>query len=369
MFQPARAWWRCPPHLPFWVVICGRPYSSIKLLLITLNTVIWSMWLAFLAALVVDARISLGHAFKHLAVYLLDVVAVSAALIISVCFIGSGIQLICKLKDLRRLLDVAEAYNARLAGAALRDSNGGLGSECDSNDVAHPMAVVVLSAPSGLEESTFAPDSSHPSGSPFPSRQISPDSLLRAGRGSSGRQAEEETFRWNSSVDFNQISRPSSLAGDISSIPRPLSYTSSSVGRGSRSLAMRSSYRATQSRVSCSTITASLALVYDEASVSAPSVDYVISGVRRMLAVVITCVAAFFFRAAVILYCLVTTLNLLDRRMWLPYLLISEVVPYGLLLLFYFIPGCQAIGQGVGNLRHPSPSMTSADESCPAAMP
>merc|ERR1719353_1943820 len=95
------------------------------------------------------------------------------------------------------------------------------------------------------------------------------------------------------------------------------------------------------SRVTWSTMTASLALVHDEQSAS---VRPVVSGVKRMLIIVCTVIGAFFFRASVILYCLVSTdKHLFPRRLWLPYLAVSEILPYALLLLFYFTPGVQAI--------------------------
>merc|ERR1712196_231564 len=77
-----------------------------------------------------------------------------------------------------------------------------------------------------------------------------------------------------------------------------------------------------------------------------------------MLIVVSTCTGAFVFRAGIILYCLITrgtTMQkheaMFPRMMWMPYLLISEVAPYSLLLLFYFIPGCQAIHVGASSCR------------------
>merc|ERR1711874_774787 len=94
---------------------------------------------------------------------------------------------------------------------------------------------------------------------------------------------------------------------------------------------------------------------------------------RRMLIVVLTCMLAFLFRACAITYVFVQTDWRWPPDLFFVYMTVSEVAPYAIVLLLYFIPGLQAAcsrmrpreDAPVGNTRYasllesalPSPSM------------
>jgi len=109
-----------------------------------------------------------------------------------------------------------------------------------------------------------------------------------------------------------------------------------------RSRVSGASIRCRSSRVSLSSVTASF-INFDEPILTLTGVKLLISGVRRMLVVVGVCITAFLFRALFLMYLAMRASTVFPRRIWLPYLLISEVVPYAVLLIFYLLPGLQAV--------------------------
>eukprot|EP00929_Paragymnodinium_shiwhaense_P029829 TRINITY_DN17028_c0_g1_i1.p1 TRINITY_DN17028_c0_g1~~TRINITY_DN17028_c0_g1_i1.p1 ORF type:complete len:672 (-),score=109.33 TRINITY_DN17028_c0_g1_i1:264-2279(-) len=83
------------------------------------------------------------------------------------------------------------------------------------------------------------------------------------------------------------------------------------------------------------------------ARLSLPAVEPVLSGLRRMQAVISICVLAFVVRASCLVYVAVgrppgKQLTWPDG-LFLPYMIISEVLPYFVLLLLYLIPGVHAL--------------------------
>jgi len=502
---------RC--DLPFWIFLCGRPYSSIKLLMIALNVVMWTLFLSFLGLLIFDAREKVN--FPNSVDYLLEIPAMTFALLISLCFIASGTKLLLKLRVLRKIL---AAEDAAAEAKALGNTIEGSGSDCVDGDDLGPMVSVVLStfAPPSLDASLVAqgfrsaPQLGTSQGSPqsvpvdaFQHRESRPflwfsshlslpvDAIQHRGSIDSAthksgesshrfsshlslpeeavqrrsskdsaprRESTDSSQRYNShqslpgdavqhrgstdsahkdSLDTSQRSvgtllmpsleevplpseaHLSAKAGDESNSTRRLTQDSDVVGWnsmqsvpdmspggtssiplprpspsfGNNRVSVMSansqvtsgnpsgwrrdssrggghSIRTMRSSVRFSTMTASLAMIYDEPDIAMPSVIPVMSGVKRMLIVVCTCVGAFFFRAGLILYCLATTFGVFPRKWWLPYLTISEAAPYALLLLFYFIPGCQAIAAGTGCCGHDrrlGSSMAEGDENLSAS--
>ncbi|CAE8607150.1 unnamed protein product, partial [Polarella glacialis] len=73
-----------------------------------------------------------------------------------------------------------------------------------------------------------------------------------------------------------------------------------------------------------------------------PDVEPVLSSVRRILAVVAVCMAAFLFRAGCLLYLCWRQEEYWPSGMVLPYYVFSEVIPAALLLLLYLLPGLEA---------------------------
>jgi hypothetical protein len=323
---------RCIPQVPFWVVLCGRHHSSIKLFMIALNMV---LWISFVASMVVDSgylfTVEFPRRHHALAADLLELPIIATAVVISVCFLVSGTKLLMKLRNLRHMLRFERQHE-----------QGSLDATTDMPDESSTPCTV-----HELDRSCQSVDA------------LSNGSSMHTG-GAIVRLSPTQTSPDNGSV-------AKSPAVGVQDVARLNSTASpcTSVCPGART--SRLSYR-TRSRVTFSTLTASLTLVYDEPSVVYPGVYPVICGVKRMLIVIIVCLGAFLFRATIITLIVCGTQAELPRRMWLPYLLVSEVLPYALLLFFYIIPGCQALYLGSGGCcgwrRRTEPGMHSASERC-----
>lgn len=310
--SPNRQRGLCKMRCRFWVMLWGRPHSTVKMAMILLNTV---MWLLFVLVLLLDSNavfpVDVRHAPTRLdiVVYLLELPSVVFASLISICFSVSGAKLYKRLRDLRRILEHEALDASAPSDAEPQLQSSSLASPLrDGNDASS--AVIVMGS-------------------------VASDGRLAYEHGGTG-----SGYHLHSEVGIpTSATFAASVRYSVSSSAAHAEATRSRISeRGSGASIRHRSY----SRMSLSSVTASFMNV-DEPILTLAGVKLLISGVRRMLVVVGVCVTAFLYRALFLVYLALSASTVFPRRIWLPYLMFSEVVPYAVLLIFYLLPGLQAV--------------------------
>lgn len=441
-------------RISFWFMLYGRPHSTSKWIVTGLNA---TMWTLFTIAFLVDAIFGdTGNVYREFYMWALELPSIAMSLAMGTCFIISGVMLIRRLHELKKLLRTAAAMNPDVPTGGscpdfvrmvTTDQNGdsfvegrrsqtpgvSASASLDENrltgllEASDGMSIRGVSGVSevsvgerprkpclDLSRASWPGCTSASQGSQVTNNDLpSSETSLQASnvgygdpqRTTSGdiphkeheRDLKRETYKEQEassgapmaasapvtasgplmrSVGSSQDDIPASAVtlGERPSTPArhtapPAPRRSPALGLnrwnsanswvsrdgearesvssyvfGGRSLLAASARTSTVTVKSASSVSAtSVGGGPDEISNAIPSVETVLSGVRRMLLVVFSCVVAFLWRAGIITYVWVRCRFEWPGHLFLQYLLFSEVIPVAMLLILYLLPGVHAI--------------------------
>lgn len=348
--SPSTPRWNVLPCFRFWFVMCGRPRSTLWWCFILFNGLLWGLYFVAYTGSSMCKTCS-----EWLFTYLLLLPSILAGLLISM---GALVSALVLFRDLRSLRQAPNVHgNAAVSASTLTNVSTVVSTS--------PAALAAAAASPAAAGATLAPAVSASTGSSSAGDAAKPprsSSSVHQGAGSAtgpGRGfgqspsqlahvGTEQPVATVLSGETSQSKRHSSsapLGWNAQDDDTPESFPSAQ-GSGSQPLVKRQPARPRSSDARSVDTPASGfqsgTFGDDRSALALPSLGPVLSCLRRMLVVVVTCVLAFLFRACVIAWMMIEAHWRWPPQLFLLYMTIAELWPYTVVLVLYWIPGIYA---------------------------
>jgi len=284
--------------LPFWVILCGRTFSPLKLLLIALNILVWILFVLALAT----EKMNQGT-FTIMTISCIQIPSVVIALLMGVGFLYFGLIVI---DDLHRL-STQPADVDQTATATVAEQEGIATLRSTTLYTPRP-TTPRRSAPLPVPQNSVSEG-----GPTCLERRITPPEGTDSSRSSWLRASWFRPSWPKLKVDAFVVDWSSMRT----TLPPPSSADAGEVDDGSLVI------------------------------LGAPQVELVVRGLKLVLFVMFFCVLSFLLRAiAICVY--IADGSKFQGSLWLPYLLFVELLPECICLVFYLLPGVEALCRGSG---------------------
>mmetsp|Transcript_34212 Transcript_34212/g.54613 ORF Transcript_34212/g.54613 Transcript_34212/m.54613 type:complete len:552 (-) Transcript_34212:45-1700(-) len=340
----------------YWFTLHGRPHSTCKWVLIICFAILW-----FLFGLIVVVDWSSGYdesVFFYLLAYFMELPTIIVSSGLGICFIVSGVALV------RRLNQLSTFVVQEDPGSVLRMSTrhrAGSNFERPSS-VSPSLGQRHISGVSGdflieqewcmqvgtLEQGDTCNvegnvGDAHVFDAPRAS-QAEACALEKDSEGVSQGLSSDHPFYENALANRN-----SPGVGSLRRLQLPPLQGDRSGGRRTIHSAISSQLSWTSPLHSASEM--SLPALQDDIFDRIASIETVLQGARKMLAVVFSCVVAFLWRSACLALVSLKFENVWPKGFLFFYLLLAEVVPIFLFVTLYLLPGLQAMCWSNGSIR------------------